>query len=275
MNTKKTNDNLYENSSLMRLIVLGIIIGTASVVPGLSGGVIAVSLGLYTAAIDAIVNIKRNFAKSIKFLLPLGIGAAVGIFVFGIIIEPLIKNYESYVIYLFIGLIIGSIPSFLKEANESGFRLSFIIPTLAAFCFGTIISSNMYDYFKTAYLTVPILLLSGSILAFGMIIPGISSSFILIQMNVYEKLIYEFTHFNLPAIFWTGLGFITALLLSIKLVSVALKKYRGYTYFAAFGFLLSSVVSIFPPILSLTDLFIDLFLVFAGSFLSYFLVKRL
>lgn len=259
----------------MRLIVLGVIIGTASVVPGLSGGVIAVSLGLYTAAIDAIVNIKRDFAKRVKFLLPLGIGAAVGIFVFGIIIEPLIKNYESYVIYFFIGLIIGSIPSFLKEATESGFRLSFIIPTLAAFCFGTIISSNMYDYFKTAYLTVPILLLSGGILAFGMIIPGISSSFILIQMNVYEKLIYEFTHFNLPSIFWTGLGFVTALLLSIKLVSVALKKYRSYTYFAAFGFLLSSVVSIFPPILSLTDLFIDLFLVFAGSFLSYFLVKRL
>lgn len=264
-----------KNTSILKQIVLGIIIGTASVVPGLSGGIIAVSLGIYAMAIDAIVNIKNNFKKSVKFLIPLGIGIAVGIFVFGLIIEPLIRNFESFVIYFFIGLILGSIPSFLKEATKSGFRPSFVIPSLIAFCIGIFLSLNIYEHIDTANLGTPLLFACGGILAIGMIVPGISSSFILIQMNVYEKLIYEFTHFNIPAVFWTGIGFAAIFLLSVKLVSLVLNKFRGYTYFAAFGFLLSSVVSTIPSVSSLTGALIDFALLFVGGSLSYILLKKI
>lgn len=270
----KNNFSDINNTSFLRLIIIGIIIGTASVIPGLSGGIIAVSLGIYTAAINAIVNIRNSFLKSTKFLIPLGIGASVGVFIFGMIIEPLLSNFESYVIYLFIGLIIGSIPSFLKEATQSGFRLSFVAPALITFCLGVVFSSNIYEHFQASELNISTLLICGGILAFGMIIPGISSSFILIRMNVYEKLIYEFTHFNIPSVIWTGIGFITVLLLSIKFVNFALNKFRGYTYFAAFGFLVSSVVSAIPSISSVADAFINAALLFVGGISSYLLVKR-
>lgn len=268
------NSNLKTEEGFLKLFLLGLIIGIASITPGLSGGVIAVSLGLYSVAIDSVVNIRRQFKKSFAFLFPLCLGAGIGIISFGIIMKPLLEHYETAVIYLFMGLVLGSLPSFFKEATSGGFRIIYILPMLIAFCVGMLLSGTINSSSTSDEMSLLTLLISGGILSVGMIIPGISSSFLLLQMGVYDKLINAFLSFDIRIIFWVGTGFLIVSLLTIKLVHTALKKFHGQTYFAAFGFLVSSMICVFPGIQTGLSLVINLILFAAGTAFAYILMKK-
>lgn len=256
------------------LLLLGIIIGIASITPGLSGGVIAVSLGLYSLIIDSIINIKSQFKKSISFLLPLIIGAVIGIIIFGIIMKPLLKNYESYVIYIFTGLVLGSMPSFFSEATSKGFKITYIFPAVITFCIGILFSYTIKTSGLHHNLNTLTLLLSGGILALGMIIPGISSSFLLIQLGIYEKLISSLLDINPKTVLFVVLGFFSVSLIIIKLVHICLNKFHGQTYFAAFGFLIASVLPVIPIMLTFFEWILSILLAFIGALLSYFMLKH-
>lgn len=266
----------YSNSTtnFLKLIFMGFIIGLASITPGLSGGVIAISFGIYTAAINAIINIRHKFKQSCLFLIPLALGVGIGIIVFGIIMKPLLENYKTSIIYLFMGMIIGSLPSFLKESNKNGFRILYIIPLLITFSLGIILSTSISSKTGTSLLTPLNLIISGGVLSLGIIIPGISSSFILLQMGIYEKLINSFLSIDLFSIFWIFIGFVITSLLTIKLVSIAFNKFHGYAHFAALGFLLSSVLSVFPGFTSGIYQIVNLLLFVFGAFLVFLFMKK-
>lgn len=267
-------NNFLQGKSLLKTILIGIIIGTASVTPGLSGGIIAVSLGIYTAVIDNLVNIRKNFKQSILYLTPLIIGALIGVVVFGLIMSPLLKNYEISVIYLFLGLVLGSLPSFFKEAAPGGFRPVFILPMLISFTAGMFLSGAISLNGNSVDMNFLTYIISGVIFSIGMIIPGISSSFLLLQMGVYDKIIYAFLMLDINVIIGVAVGFLLFSLLSIKLVHTALKKFHGQTYFAAFGFLLSSMISVFPGFNNGLKLIIDILLFVVGALASYALMKK-
>ena len=267
-------NNSETKNGLLKLLALGFIIGIASIVPGLSGGVLAISFGIYTATINALLNIRKNFKESLSFLIPLGIGAGIGIILFGIIMKPLLANYETSVIYLFIGMIIGSLPSFLKESKKGDFRILYLLPMLITFCIGMVISGTVMEKPSTSELNIVTLLISGGVLSFGMVIPGISSSFILLQMGVYEKLISSFLSIDIYTIFWVVIGFITASLLTVKLVNIAFSKFHGYAHYAALGFLISSVVSVFPGFESGTAQIINLLLFVTGAIAVFMFMKK-
>lgn len=98
-------------------ILAGFVIGAGAIIPGLSGGILAVSMGLYQPTIEAITGFFKAPKKNFNFLLPLGIGGVIGFVVFMFLIDSLFAKYQTEVVCLFMGLVIGSIPSFLKEAN--------------------------------------------------------------------------------------------------------------------------------------------------------------
>lgn len=261
-------------SGFLKLLFFGFIIGIASITPGLSGGVLAISFGIYTAIINAVMNIRKNFKESFLFLLPIAIGAAIGIIIFGIIMKPLLENHKTSIIYLFMGMILGSIPSFLKESNKGGFRILYIIPMLITFSIGIIISTAVSSNSDSLSLTPLNLLISGGVLSLGMIIPGISSSIILLQMGVYEKLINSFLGIDIYSIFWVLIGFVIVSLLTVKLINMAFNKFHGYAHFAAFGFLIASVMSVFPGFESGIPQIINLLLFVIGAALVFTFMKK-
>ena len=234
------------NKSFLKLLLLGLIIGIASITPGLSGGILAISFGIYETAINSIINLKSNFKKSFNFLFPLGIGAVAGIVIFGFIMKPLFESFEKSVIYFFLGMIIGSLPSFFKESNKNGFRILYIIPFLITFTLGIFFSTTVIENSAQSDLNILKLVIGGCILSFGMVIPGISSSLILIDMGIYESLLTAFLSIDFYVIFWVIIGFLIASLLTIKLINIAFKKFSGFAHYAAFGFLISSFISVFP-----------------------------
>lgn len=262
------------NKGFFRLLLLGLIIGIASIMPGMSGGILAIALGIYEPVLDAIVNIKAQFKKSFFFLLPIFIGAAIGIFIFSVIMKPLIQNFEISIIYFFIGLVLGSLPSFLKSANDGGFRLLYILPLLLFFALGMIFAGAVDSNIKNAEITPLILLLSGGVLALGMVVPGVSSSFVLIQMGVYEKILNALLTFDFYYILWIGLGFLIIAVLLVKLLNVAFKKYHGFASYGALGFLISSIIAVYPGTRQGTGLLIDIILLIIGSIFVYTFMKK-
>ncbi len=265
-----------ENSSYspLMLMIFGFIIGIASITPGLSGGVLAISFGIYAASIKAVTKLRSDFKNSFLFLLPLAIGAGIGIIVFGIIMKPLLENFKISVIYLFMGMILGSIPSFLKQSNKDGFRLMYILPLLITFSLGMIVSTSFSSFEEASFLTIPILLISGGVLSIGIIIPGISSSFILLQMGVYEKLISSFLEINIYSIFWVIVGFLLVTILTVKIVNIAFSKFHGYSHYAALGFLASSFVSVFPGFENGFIQIINLILFVVGIMAVFLFMKK-
>ena len=162
----------------------------------------------------------------------------------------------------------------LKEANKKGFRILYIIPFLITFTLGMFFSTTFIENSVQSDLNVLKLVIGGCILSLGMIVPGISSSLILIDMGIYESILNAFLSIDIYVIFWIAIGFLIASLLSLKLINMAFKKFAGFTHYAAFGFLVSSIVAVFPGFEFSFIQIINTLLFVIGGVLVYIFMKK-
>ena len=103
-------------------VLRGAIIGIANIIPGVSGGTMAVVMNIYDQLIGSISKFFRNFKKNLLFLIPILIGAGAGIFLFSLLLGSLLEKYPMPVNFFFLGLILGSIPMLYKRATAEGFK---------------------------------------------------------------------------------------------------------------------------------------------------------
>ena len=242
--------------------IKGFILGIANVIPGVSGGTMAVSMGLYELILSSIGNffkdIKGNFIK----LLPIILGILVAIVSTSKLVTYALTNYKAQTLCLFIGLIFGGVSLIMRKIKGKGSKTNYLI-FFVIFLF--VISLN---FLKTGLIEISfanmgiidylLLLLIGFIASSAMVIPGISGSFILMVLGYYDKIIYTvstITDFsklgsNLLILVPFGIGVIIGIVFMAKLITNLIKKYETKTYFAIMGFVLSSVVVL---LLQLTD----------------------
>jgi len=254
----------------------GAVIGLGSIIPGVSGGVIAVTMGLYESILEAITSFFKNPRRNILFLLPLGIGAGFGILAFSNLIAWLMENYGEQVLFLFIGFVVGGIPSLFKKANSQGFKvklLIFFILGLIIILLPTQLELIAHDS-QGKELDFSMALLSGSILAVGTIVPGMSSSFILIYMGTYESILKAISTLDIMTLFPVGIGFLLGALMIIKIVNYLFKRFQAHSYYAVLGLLIGSIVLIVPPLSLSFKLLINILMFALGSVMAYFLEKR-
>lgn len=242
--------------------IKGFILGIANVIPGVSGGTMAVSMGLYELILSSIGNffkdIKGNFIK----LLPIILGILVAIVSTSKLVTYALTNYKVQTLCLFIGLIFGGVSLIMRKIKGKGSKTNYLIFFVIFFF---VISLN---FLKTGLIEISfanmgiidylLLLLMGFIASSAMVIPGISGSFILMVLGYYDKIIYTvstITDFsklgsNLLILVPFGIGVIIGIVFMAKLITNLIKKYETKTYFAIMGFVLSSVVVL---LLQLTD----------------------
>lgn len=242
--------------------IKGFILGIANVIPGVSGGTMAVSMGLYELILSSIGNffkdIKGNFIK----LLPIILGILVAIVSTSKLVTYALTNYKAQTLCLFIGLIFGGVSLIMRKIKGKGSKTNYLIFFVIFFF---VISLN---FLKTGLIEISfsnmgiidylLLLLMGFIASSAMVIPGISGSFILMVLGYYDKIIYTvstITDFsklgsNLLILVPFGIGVIIGIVFMAKLITNLIKKYETKTYFAIMGFVLSSVVVL---LLQLTD----------------------
>ena len=254
----------------LKSVLIGFIIGVAAITPGLSGGILAIVLGVYAPALDAVMTIHHNFKKSVSYLLPLGIGALLGLGAFGVVMKQLLANYEQTVVYCFIGLIAGSMPSMIKQATKEGVKKTYFVFSAIAFAIGLFFSYAIATNNVEASSSPIILAIAGVFLAMGILVPGVSSSFLLMQLGAYDAVINSIATLNIINLCWIGLGAAGFFLITAKLINIAFKKYHGYAHFTAMGFLFASVLTSIPGVPTLIDLFFAL----VGLLGAYMFMKK-
>ena len=184
---------------------IGILLGAGAILPGVSSGVICVILGMYDKLIDAIFNLFKNFKKNFLYLLPIGLGGIIGVFLFGNILKTLFSTFPTQTSFCFIGLILGSIPLLVKKVNsEHTFKLRYVLFTVISFilgCFLVIFENRLNLSNDVSNFSFLFLVMSGFLMAIGVVFPGVSNTLILMCLRSlcyifrwYSK--YKFKHFN-------------------------------------------------------------------------------
>lgn len=240
-------------------VLSGVVIGIGFVLPGASGGVIAISLGLYEKMLAAIRNVLSEFKKSVMFLLPIGIGGVIGVLLTSNVLKLVIETQEAAVLSLFCGFVLGSIPTLFEETRRDG-RL-FVGPKDAilmlcgfgfAVLFGLLDTTATVEAAAAAGCALPPLLamLAGAVLAVGVVVPGLSSSFLLVYLGLYRAILVSIAELYLPTLFFAGVGGALAALLLILLMHVLLQKYHAASYFTVIGIAVGSMMLILPQIRS-------------------------
>ena len=268
------------------LILKGMIIGVANIIPGVSGGTLMIILGIYEDVINTISHFFSNFKKNLRFILPLGIGMILSILILSKLISVCLDKYPFPTTFFFVGLIIGGIPLLWKRTSASKKKLSnwlvFIITFSIVLLFAFLKSGDFVVDFNSltpfGYVTLFII---GMISAATMVIPGISGSFVLMLLGYYEPIvntIKDLTNVsllghNLLILIPFGLGIIVGIVLVAKLIEYLLKRYPIKTYYGVLGFVLASFVAILKPVLSISpnilEVIISFILVILGGVIAY------
>lgn len=271
------------------LFIKGIVLGVAFVIPGVSGGTLAVLLGIYEELIEAASNFYKNmvnFKKYFMYLLPIGLGIIFSVAVFAKLIKFGLEKSPIITILIFLGMIIGGIPALVR--NVKGTKIN--LKDMTLMLVGLIIVISMLIFHKSnsnvvltnmsigGYIT---LFLVGAIAAVTMVVPGISGSFTLMLIGYYEpilNLVNDITSFknlgpNLILIFIFMLGVFIGIIFISKIIEWCLKHYKRETYYAIIGFVLSSIISVIYEVskfpFNLTHLIIGIVLMVINTVLVY------
>ncbi|NHA41941.1 DUF368 domain-containing protein [Staphylococcus schleiferi] len=239
----------------------GFAMGISDLIPGVSGGTIALLLGIYDDFIASVSGVfSKHFKKSILFLLPIIIGMALAIGILSSVINYLLATHLIPTMFFFFGLILGIIPFLLRISHyKQTYKIQhWIIMGVA------IIALALMAYFKgeTSHaapshidLSLPMLIkyfIAGVCASSAMLLPGISGSFILLLFGVYSTVTYsisEIVRFNfeaLPVILMVGMGIVVGFLIASKVITYLLKHYTYLTYAAILGLVIGSLFSVFP-----------------------------
>ncbi|MHB8962822.1 MAG: undecaprenyl phosphate translocase family protein [Saccharofermentanales bacterium] len=267
-----------DKSGFVKKVIVGAVIGAAAIAPGLNGGVLASAAGIYEPAVRAIVSLRKDFRRSFAFLLPLAIGAGVGFFLFAIALKSIMLRAQYIVIYVFIGLVIGSLPSFITEANSRGFRWRYLIGSaaaLAAVIAAGILGANapIDGTDAVPQLGVIATMAYGAILAVGTVIPGISASFILMYLGVFDELLAALSRLDFKVLLPMGLGFLLMAAAIIRLVEALFRRFHGAAYYTVLGFLIGSMIIVFPGLRTGWLMAADLSLLLGSAALSYIMMR--
>jgi putative membrane protein len=269
--TTKTDNSI---KSILYRLVCGVVMGVGGVLPGVSGGILAISLGIYEKTMSAIGNFLQNVKGNFRYLFPLAIGVGVGILLTSNLLTMVIDRYEVQLLSLFTGLVLGSLPELLAEVkqNTPKIRWKHVLAVVLGLGFVLLFAlgeSSVATNSEKAVLTIPGALISGAVLSVGTVIPGISSSFILVFLGLYPAVIsaiasvMDFSSLAsggipaalaklsgsfLPLLVMTAMFAVVSLGI-IKIVNRMLKRHHAMSYAAVIGFVIGSVVLVLPGLL--------------------------
>lgn len=229
-------------------LIKGALIGGANVIPGVSGGTMAVLMGIYDKLIYSVTGLFSDFKNNFKFLLQLGIGAILGIGAFIFIIPFLMEKAPLPTNFFFMGLVLGAGPMLYRKAKETKINLInvvwFVVALIIVVAMGILrepssTGSNpgMFMYF-----------ISGFIAAATMILPGVSGSFMLLLLGMYKPILDGVKAFDMAIIIPVAIGVLAGFVIMTKAIETMFKKFPQTAYLIILGLVLGSIVGIYNEI---------------------------
>lgn len=231
---------------ILRLIQ-GVIIGVGGILPGVSGGVLCMAFGLYKPVMEVLASPRKNLKTHLGLLLPVGIGGAVGCFGLAHIVGALMNAYPALATAAFAGLILGTLPALLRTAREKtpsrgsvpALFISFIF-FFALFCFlnrgdGLSLTPNFFWY-----------LLAGAIWGVSIVLPGLSSSGILLFLGLFEPMVNGAKRLDFAVLIPLVVGGVGAIVLLAKLVNRLFDRYPAVMSYIVLGIVAATTIPILP-----------------------------
>ena len=219
--------------------------------PGISSGVLCVIFGIYENLINSILGFFKNIKENFKFLFPIVSGAIIGIIIFGNILKYLFFAYPIQIKFVFIGLILGSIPKLIKEAKEKArfkpYYLIFTFLSLAIAIFLVILEKKISIRSSNEYSFI-FLIISGFAMSAGVIVPGVSSTLILMLLGIYESYLFSVSTIYLPFLIPLCIGLFIGSIVFMKITKFLLDNFYAQTFFVIIGFTLGSIFVLYPRI---------------------------
>ena len=245
---KKASGNFFYR------ILCGAFLGISIIAPGISGSIMAVMMGIYNDLLEIVSNPLKNFKRNFFYVLPMGIGAILSIFLLLQVLDILFEKYPTPAYLLFIGLIAGSMPTVFEE-TEKPYKAHYFIGALCAFAFaiaiGTLAKSGVVSTVQTTssgIMPLWYLAVSGAIAGVTSMIPGMSVSMMLMMLGVYEPLLKAAAKLDVLMVGPVAICFLAGMVLFSKLTKHIFQKYRNFAYFMVLGFMTGSIFNIFPAL---------------------------
>lgn len=244
---------------MIKNVLKGIVVGVANIIPGVSGGTMMVSMGIYDKLIHCLTHLFKEFKESMKFLIPIFVGVGIALVGLSFIIQPAFEHFPLQTSCLFIGLIVGGLPAAWKKVKGKGIKVSYIIPFLVFFVLVVGLALVGEKEGNAADLTFGLwscikLFVVGIIASATMVIPGVSGSMMLLLLGYYNPIVSAIkdfvtalASFDMQGILQgcgvlvpAGIGIVVGIFAIAKLIEIIFEKFPMQAYWAIIGLIVAS-----------------------------------
>lgn len=256
--------------------IKGLIVGGTMCVPGVSGGSMAMILGIYNKLISSVSSFFKDKKKNFIFLLLFCIGGIVGVFLFSKPILYLLEKFPFPTLYFFLGAVAGGIPMIFKEAHVVKFSykipIDILIGLVLMLCLELIPQGFLVPDMDSYFIAFLLLLLAGFISAVALVLPGISVSYMLLVLGLYKTTMSAVSQLNIAYLIPLALGLLIGIVATTKFLEYLMEKYTMTSYLIILGFIVGSMAQVFPGIPKFPEILICIISVCVGFF-SLFLLS--
>ena len=249
----------------------GMIVGGTMLVPGVSGGSMAMILGVYDRLVSSVSSFMKHKKESLAFLSLFSLGGGLGMILFARPLLALIERYPVPARYFFLGAVAGGVTLIVRKAEVRRFSwkaLFFPAAGLSVVFLFSVIPTGIFQPEATAGPAGFLMLTAAGILAAAaLVLPGISVSYLLLLIGLYDETMRAISEFYLPFLVPLGIGLLLGIILTTKLLEHAMTAHPQPTYLMILGFILGSMAEVFPGIPSGSGLLLCAAMLAAGFFI--------
>lgn len=259
----------------LRDLLCGILIGAGAILPGVSGGVLAVVFDIYRPFMEVLTHPREAIPKYWRWFLPIGLGCAIGFLGFAKGIAAAIDVSSTVTTWLFIGLIVGTVPSLFRETGKEGRSIGSWVSM--AVCAGAIFFSLFYVG-KVICVTVEPNFwwynFCGALWGMSLVIPGLTSSSVMMALGLYQPMLEGLARLDFLVLSACLPGMVLTILLLARLVSWFFRKHYSIAFHGIFGIVLASTLVIIPTsYVGAWEIVLSAVCCIGGFLLAYFMAR--
>ncbi len=271
------NNKHRKNSPLLWLIWLleGIVVGFGAILPGVSGGTLCAAFGMYRPLIETVSDLKVGLKKHGLMLLIFLIGVIVGFVGLSSVAALFFGKNTMLVTCLFIGFIVGTFPELWHDAGKDGRNRASYIALAVGFAAMLIILFAFKSHFSVTIAPgIAAYLLCGFLWGLGIIVPGLSSSSLMLFFGLYQPMLEGIAKIDMLVLLPMSVGIVVCVLVLSKAVNTAYKKYYSAVSHCVLGIVAATAVMILPSYNgSVADTVLNIVLILIGAVISYTLTR--
>ncbi len=237
---------------ITEIFAKGFVVGASMLVPGVSGGTMAIILGIYDELIHALSTLRQSIKENALLLGVFTLAAVLGILLFSGPMLTALTLWNKPMLFLFTGAILGSIPPLYRKVRVSRLKPVNIVMALIGAALGVLTIYLPEGLFQVDpgfnFYSVFMLIVAGVIIAVALILPGISTSYTLLMMGMYDLTLAAVKELNLPYLIPLVVGVLAGTFLTAGILEREMKRHPQFTYMLIIGFMLGSLAQVSPGI---------------------------